>query len=76
MLLFVHIQFLAQLPRQAKTGDEAIDGQIPGDPVFAVDDLQYQFSLRLLQPLNEFLMASLDLVLELRCRRLFAEAVA
>ena len=61
MLFFIDIQFLAQLPCQTETGDEAVDGQILGDLVFAVNDLQYQFSFRLVQLFNEFLVASLNL---------------
>ena len=49
MLFFVNIQFVAHLPRQPETGDEAVDRQILGDLVFAVNDLQHQFSLWLLQ---------------------------
>ena len=47
--------------------DEAVDRQILGDLVFTVDDLQHQFSLWFLQLFNEFLVATLDLGLELCC---------
>jgi len=66
MLSVIHIQFLAQFPRQTETGDEAVDRQILSNLVFAVYDLQYQFSLRLVQLFNEFLVASLDFSFELR----------
>ena len=68
MLSVIHIQFLAQFPRQTKTGDEAIDRQILSNLVFAVYDLQYQFSLRLVQLFNEILVVSLDFSFELRWR--------
>ena len=75
MLLFVDIQFLTQPHCQTETGDEAVDGQILGNLIFAVDDLQHQFSLRLLHPLDELLMASLDFGVELRCREFVVEAI-
>ena len=58
-----------------ETGDEAVDGQILGNLVFAVDDLQYQFPLRLVQLFNEFLMATLNFNLELRCGKFFVETI-
>ena len=66
MLFFIDIQFLAQPHCQTETGDEAVDGQILGDLVFAVNDLQYQFFLWFLQLIDEFLVASLDFSPELR----------
>jgi len=49
VLFCVNIQFLAQPHCQTETGDEAVDGQILGDLVFAVNNLQNQFSLWLFQ---------------------------
>jgi len=56
---------MMDLPRQPETGDEAVDRQILGDLVFAVNDLQHQFSLWLLQSFDEFLVASLNFGFEL-----------
>ena len=75
MLFFVCIQFLAQLPCQSETGDEAVDGQILSDLVFAVDDLQYQFSLWLTQLFDEFLVTTFDFRFGLRSGELFIEDI-
>ena len=69
---FVVIQFVCQPPCQRESRDEAVDGQILGDLVL-VDDLQDQFPLRLVQPFDEFLMATRNLGLELPCRKFFVE---
>lgn len=50
---FMDIQFICQPPGQTKAGDKAVEGQIFGDLVFAVDDLQNRPPLRLVQPPNK-----------------------
>ncbi len=59
---FIAIQFKEALLCQPEAGQEAVDGQVFGDVVFGVDDLQYQFSLGLSSASMSFWRAG--------CRRL------
>ena len=73
MPFFVHIQFLIQPHCQTETGDEAVDGQILSDLVFAVNYLQNLFSFWFFQFFNEFLWLR-RFGFELCCRE-FSEAI-
>ena len=71
----MHIQFLAQSHCRTETSNETVDGQILGDLIFAINVLQYQCPLWLIQLLNKFLMATFVLSFELRRGQLFIEVI-
>ena len=60
MRTLVEIQFRSQAGTQMETADETIHRQFLCNAVFIVYDLQNQLSLRLLQPLDELPVATLD----------------
>jgi len=51
------VEFCGQLPRQRKSGDEAVNGDILCDAALCVDDLEYQLTLWLSQHLTKCSMA-------------------
>ena len=63
MLVFIVVQFHRELPRQCESGDETVDGSVFGDTAFGIDDLEHQPAFRLLQHLNQSLVALLYFLL-------------
>lgn len=61
---FKMIQFVCQFPRQTESADKAVDGALLYHQILGVDDLQHQFTLRLVQPLNELPVADFNFLLE------------
>lgn len=54
------IQFVCQFPRQTESADKAVHGALLYYQVLGINDLQHQFTLRLVQPLNELPVAGFN----------------
>ena len=59
------IQFACQFPRQMESAAETVQGSFFDDMVLGIDDLQHQFSLWLLLPLDQLVVAALNFLLVL-----------
>ena len=62
---FKMIQFVCHFPRQTKSADKAVHGALLYHQILGVDDPQHQFTLRLVQPLNELPVAGFNFLLGL-----------
>ena len=74
-LVFIVVQFHRELPRQLKSGDEAVDGSVFGNAVLGIDDLEYQPAFGFLQHLNQSFVAVLYFLPGYRKLRRSVEAV-